>query len=55
MKLLKKTAYNIVQQDGDTITVNHQLSTTVMPKEHKRIVVIVYGKPPDSPGVQWKL
>lgn len=36
----QKTAHNIVQQDGDTITVKHQLGTTVMPKEHKRIVVI---------------
>lgn len=36
----QKAANKIVEVDGDTITVKHKLGTTVMPKEHKRIVVI---------------
>lgn len=37
---VKQSARKIVQNDGHTITVRHSLGTTIMPAEHKRIVVI---------------
>lgn len=37
---VKKSAEKMVVQDNGTITVHHRLGTTVMPKEHTRIVVI---------------
>ena len=36
----KAAAHKLVRVDGDQITVKHKFGTTVMPKEHQRIVVI---------------
>ena len=37
---IQKAADKIVTVEGDKIIVTHKLGTTVMPKEHKRIVVV---------------